>query len=89
VSCHSFSNPTSNCFFFFLSRVGKAFRHGDIENILLELIKSAGHTDGGGGLLGIASSILSSATGGAKFSKDDVKRVYFVNTLSSHYNALY
>lgn len=66
----------------FLAIVGKAFRHGDIENTLLELIKSTGgNGGGGGGLLGFATSVLHAASGGAKFSKDDVKRVYFVSCL--------
>jgi len=72
--------------------VGKAFRHGDIENTLLELVKVIGHSQGGGGLLGFAQNVLSVATGGAKFSKEDVKHVYFVSeccywaadTLCSH-----
>lgn len=61
---------------------GKAFRHGDIEDILTELAKSVGHAGGGGGLLGIAASVLGAASGssGAKFTKEDVKRVYFVRT---------
>jgi len=58
--------------------VGKAFRHGDIENTLLELVKVIGHSHGGG-LLGFAQNVLSQATGGAKFSKEDVKHVYFVS----------
>ncbi len=46
---------------------GKAFRHGDIEDVLSELIKKAG----GGGLsfLGVGSS--------SKFGGLDIKRVYF------------
>ena len=62
---------------------GKAFRHGDIENLLAELAKTVGHvSSGGGGLLGIAQSVLSAAASGgegAKFSGEDVKRVYFVS----------
>ena len=61
--------------------IGKAFRHGDIEGILSELAKTAGHAVGGGGLIGFAQSVLSTASGGAKFSKEDVKRVYFVSIL--------
>lgn len=61
---------------------GKAFRHGDIENILAELAKTVGHAGGGGGLLGIAQSVFNAATsggaGGATFTKEDIKRVYFV-----------
>ncbi|CDO73164.1 hypothetical protein BN946_scf185007.g219 [Trametes cinnabarina] len=66
---------------------GKAFRHGDIEDILTELAKTAGHASGGGGLLGsIAQSVLGAAVGGvgAKFSKEDVKRVYFGNWLRDY-----
>ena len=66
-----------------LTSTGKAFRHGDIENILAELAKTVGHvSSGGGGLLGIAQSVLSAAASGgegAKFSGEDVKRVYFVS----------
>ena len=58
--------------------VGKAFRHGDIENTLLELVKAIGHSHGSG-LLGFAQNVMSVATGGAKFSKEDVKHVYFVS----------
>ncbi|KAI0652327.1 heterokaryon incompatibility protein Het-C-domain-containing protein [Trametes meyenii] len=69
---------------------GKAFRHGDIEDILTELAKSVGHASGGGGLLGIAQSVLGAATGsgGAKFSKEDVKRVYFGNWLRDYSQAM-
>lgn len=56
---------------------------GDIENTLTELAKAVGHSHGGGGggLLGFAKTVLSAASGaagGKKFTKDDVKRVYFV-----------
>lgn len=47
---------------------GKAFRHGDIEDVLEELAKKAGH-----GFLGIG--------GGSKFGGLDIKRVYFGNWL--------
>ena len=57
----------------------KAFRHGDIENVLENLVKYAGGASAGGGLLGFASSVLSSAKGGEKFGRQDVKRVYFVS----------
>ncbi|KAI0830771.1 heterokaryon incompatibility protein Het-C-domain-containing protein [Trametes gibbosa] len=69
---------------------GKAFRHGDIEDILTELVKSVGHAGGGGGLLGIAQSVLGAATGssGAKFTKEDVKRVYFGNWLRDYSQAM-
>ncbi|KAI0756549.1 heterokaryon incompatibility protein Het-C-domain-containing protein [Daedaleopsis nitida] len=70
---------------------GKAFRHGDIENILSELAKSVGHHGGGGGLLGFAKTVLSAAaSGGAgpNFSKEDVKRVYFGNWLRDYSQAM-
>ncbi|RDX51974.1 Het-C-domain-containing protein [Lentinus brumalis] len=70
---------------------GKAFRHGDIENILTELAKSVGHASGGGGLLGFAQSVMSAAAsggGGATFSKEDVKRVYFGNWLRDYSQAM-
>ncbi|KAL4251519.1 von Willebrand factor A domain-containing protein 7 [Abortiporus biennis] len=66
----------------------KAFRHGDIENILSELAKTAGNVAGGGGLFGFAQSVLSAASGGAKFSKEDVKRVYFGNWLRDYSQAM-
>ena len=58
----------------------KAFRHGDIENILENLVKYAGHASAShsGGILGFASSVLNKASGGSKFSKGDIKKVYFV-----------
>ena len=59
-------------------RSEKAFRHGDIEAILSEMAKTAGHAAAGGGLLSLAQSVFSSATGGSKFSSQDVKRVYLV-----------
>lgn len=55
----------------------KAFRHGDIESILQNVAKVAGAAGGGGGLLKFASSVLSGG-GGKKFSKPDIKHVYFV-----------
>ncbi|CAL1694230.1 unnamed protein product [Somion occarium] len=67
---------------------GKAFRHGDIEGILSELAKTAGHAAGGGGLLGFAQSMISAASGGAKFSKEDVKKVYFGNWLRDYSQAM-
>lgn len=57
---------------------GKAFRHGDIEDILSELAKTAGHAAASGGLMELAQSVFSAATGGSKFSSSDVQRVYFV-----------
>ncbi|KAG6851362.1 hypothetical protein H0H93_005760 [Arthromyces matolae] len=62
----------------------KAFRHGDIENILETLAKTAGGAAMGGGLMGFASSILQQATGGSKFTKSDVKKVYFGNWLRDY-----
>lgn len=57
----------------------KAFRHGDIENILESLVKYAGHASASGGLLGFASHVIKKASGGSKFSKSDIKKVYFVS----------
>ncbi len=51
----------------------KAFRHGDIESILENLLKSVGT---GGGILGFAKSVMNSE--GPKFKKSDVQKVYFV-----------
>ena len=53
----------------------KAFRHLDIENILVNLVRWNGSS--AGGLMGI----LGSVTGGGekKFTKADVHRVYFVS----------
>lgn len=61
----------------------KAFRHGDIENILESLVKYAGRASSGAGLLGFASSVIKQASGGSKFSKNDIKKVYFVCFLPS------
>ena len=47
----------------------------------MELVKAVGHSQGGGGLLGFAQGMLSAATGGAKFTKEDVKHVYFVRVV--------
>jgi hypothetical protein len=44
-------------------------------------VKAAAHSHGGG-ILGFAQNVLSAATGGSKFSKEDVKRVYFVSVAS-------
>lgn len=69
-----------------ISHIDKAFRHGDIENILETLVKSAGGTamaSHGSGLLGkLASTVISRATGGSKFTKSDIKKVYFVSSES-------
>ncbi|KAL7416920.1 heterokaryon incompatibility protein Het-C-domain-containing protein [Mrakia frigida] len=54
---------------------GKAFRHGDIEDILESMVKKAG-----GGFLGLGS--------GAKFSGLDIKRVYFGNWLRDYSQAI-
>ncbi|KAL5534058.1 hypothetical protein ACEPAG_518 [Sanghuangporus baumii] len=67
---------------------GKAFRHGDIEGVLENLVKSAAGAASGGGLLGLASSVLSAAKGGEKFSPMDVKRVYFGNWLRDYSQAM-
>ncbi|ETW86830.1 hypothetical protein HETIRDRAFT_121390 [Heterobasidion irregulare TC 32-1] len=66
----------------------KAFRHGDIENILTELLKSTGSTAAGGGLLEFAQTILSAGSGGSKFNKGDVKKVYFGNWLRDYSQAM-
>ncbi|THH02345.1 hypothetical protein EW026_g505 [Hermanssonia centrifuga] len=66
----------------------KAFRHGDIENILAELAKTAGHAAASGGLLSLAQSVFSAASGGSKFSHEDVKRVYFGNWLRDYSQAM-
>ncbi|KAJ6541906.1 heterokaryon incompatibility protein Het-C-domain-containing protein [Mycena capillaripes] len=72
----------------------KAFRHGDIENILSTLAKAAGHaaaSHGGGNLFGFAKSLIQSATsgpGGPKFSSGDIKKVYFGNWLRDYSQAM-
>ncbi|KAI9511719.1 heterokaryon incompatibility protein Het-C-domain-containing protein [Russula earlei] len=66
----------------------KAFRHGDIENILTEVAKTAGSLATGGGILQLAHSVLASGAGGSKFDKSDVKKVYFGNWLRDHSQAL-
>lgn len=66
----------------------KAFRHGDIEGILENLAKTVAGAASGGGLLGFASSVLSSAKGGEKFGRLDVKRVYFGNWLRDYSQAM-
>jgi len=69
--------------------IDKAFRHGDIENVLQELVKCVSAGIGGGSLLRIASSVLQEVTGGSKFSKSDIKKVYFVsNDCVSIYNKI-
>ncbi|KAF8963872.1 heterokaryon incompatibility protein Het-C-domain-containing protein [Flammula alnicola] len=67
----------------------KAFRHGDIENVLETLVKSAGGAAiGGSGLFGFASSVIKQVSGGSKFSKSDVKKVYFGNWLRDYSQAM-
>ncbi|KAF5374984.1 hypothetical protein D9758_000521 [Tetrapyrgos nigripes] len=66
----------------------KAFRHGDIENILSECLKSAGGAAVSGGLLGFAKKMVDNAKGGSKFSKSDVKKVYFGNWLRDYSQAM-
>lgn len=62
----------------------KAFRHGDIENILETLAKTAGKASiGGSGILGLAASVYQAAAGPPKFSKSDIKKVYFVRSRMS------
>lgn len=51
---------------------GKAFRHGDIEDVIEELSRSGG----------AASGVLGALTGGLlakKFKGLDIKRIYFGN----------
>ncbi|CDZ97898.1 Heterokaryon incompatibility Het-C [Phaffia rhodozyma] len=55
---------------------GKAFRHGDIEDVLVDLAKKSGR----GGFLGLG--------GAAKFTGLDVKRVYFGNWLRDYSQAI-
>ncbi|KAM6503457.1 Heterokaryon incompatibility protein Het-C domain containing protein [Amanita muscaria] len=57
---------------------GKAFRHGDIEDALSELIK---HSSSGFALASLISK-------GSKFSGLDVKRVYFGNWLRDYSQAV-
>ncbi|KDR85638.1 hypothetical protein GALMADRAFT_218734 [Galerina marginata CBS 339.88] len=69
----------------------KAFRHGDIENILETLAKSAGGAGaaiGGSSLIDFASSVIRHVKGGSKFSKSDVKKVYFGNWLRDYSQAM-
>ncbi|KAL0066565.1 hypothetical protein AAF712_006368 [Marasmius tenuissimus] len=65
----------------------KAYRHGDIENVLAELVKSAGGAATGGGLLGFAKKVLDKSSGGSKFDRGDIKRVYFGNWLRDYSQA--
>ncbi|KAI0323073.1 heterokaryon incompatibility protein Het-C-domain-containing protein [Amylostereum chailletii] len=66
----------------------KAFRHGDIENVLTELAKLAGGAAAGGGLLGFAKKVMDAGSGGRKFDKQDVKKVYFGNWLRDYSQAM-
>jgi len=67
----------------------KAFRHGDIEEILTEVAKTAGGLATGGGILQMAQSVMAAAGGsGSKFSKGDVKKVYFGNWLRDYSQAM-
>jgi hypothetical protein len=62
----------------------KAFRHGDIENILTDIAKTAGGLVTGGGILQFAHSVVAAGSGGSRFSKNDVKKVYFGNWLRDY-----
>ncbi len=53
---------------------GKAFRHGDLEDVLADLAKQ-----GGSGFLGLGTS---------KFSGLDIKRIYFGNWLRDYSQAM-
>jgi hypothetical protein len=48
--------------------------------VLEELVKNAGGIALGGGIVNMASTVLKKVAGGSKFSKSDIKKVYFVNT---------
>ncbi|KDQ14438.1 hypothetical protein BOTBODRAFT_32569 [Botryobasidium botryosum FD-172 SS1] len=61
----------------------KAFRHGDIESILAELNKSLG-ANFSGGAAGLLMGVAGALRGGSKFSKMDIKRVYFGNWLRDY-----
>ncbi|KAH8833028.1 heterokaryon incompatibility Het-C [Flagelloscypha sp. PMI_526] len=77
----------SGAFSNFFSLIGKPLvlsRHGDIENILSELTKAGAEATGNGFL----QSMMSVATGGSKFSKSDIKRVYFGNWLRDYSQAM-
>ncbi|KAI0692980.1 heterokaryon incompatibility protein Het-C-domain-containing protein [Cytidiella melzeri] len=67
----------------------KAFRHGDIENVLEELAKTVGAAAGGASLMGFAQALFNAGSGGGnKFSSSDVKRVYFGNWLRDYSQAM-
>ena len=60
----------------------KAFRHGDIEEILPTLLKNV-HLGGSEGLWGILKAILTfgmaGGLNGVRFGRTDVDRIYFVS----------
>ena len=58
---------------------GKAYRHGDIEDILAEMLIRTAASAGGAGVLGFVKNIA--GMGQQKFSSLDVKRTYFGNWL--------
>jgi len=67
---------------------GRAFRHGDIENVLQNVAKVVGMA-GSGGLLSLAKSFVEGSVGGGKtFSSSDVKHVYFGNWLRDYSQAM-
>lgn len=57
----------------------KAYRHGDIENVLETLVKASGAAVAGGGFMSFANKALGGS--GKKFTKNDIKKVYFVRGL--------
>ncbi|KAJ7597340.1 Het-C-domain-containing protein [Mycena floridula] len=67
----------------------KAYRHGDIENILGE-VPNGRRASGGAsdGLLGFAKGLLEKAANGGKFSDADIKKVYFGNWLRDYSQAM-
>ncbi|KDQ14431.1 hypothetical protein BOTBODRAFT_132240 [Botryobasidium botryosum FD-172 SS1] len=58
-------------------------KHGDIESVLAELNKSLGGNFSGG-VAGFLSGVAGAVRGGSKFSKMDIKRVYFGNWLRDY-----
>jgi len=65
--------------------ISKSFRHGDIENVLLRLIKDTTGKSSGG-LLESAASFLGAgnSAGGKTFTTADVKHIYFGNWLRDY-----
>ncbi|KDQ58757.1 hypothetical protein JAAARDRAFT_128374 [Jaapia argillacea MUCL 33604] len=61
---------------------GKAFRHGDIEDVIGTMVKRGA---GGGGMAAIGSLL---GNKGSKFTGLDVKRVYFGNWLRDYSQAV-